>query len=219
MKSVEKLNAICILLLKLVYVNALWLLCTLCGGVIFGIGPATYAAVSVCRQWVRGKDVPVASTFWHYVKEGYKEATTVSLLYMFAGTVLIVDLLFVTQWYVKGLLFLLLFAYGLSLLFIFPVMANYDVKGMFFKIKTAFWIGLSFLQYSLVTTLLIAVFYGLFWSIFPGILVFLGASLPLFLLAWMGNQVFTRMEALHHNETKQSKRGKHNEQTHDLKIG
>ena len=82
-------------------------------------------------------------------KEGFREATAISLLYMFAGTVLIVDLLFVTQWYVKGLLFLLLFAYGLSLLFIFPVMANYNVKGMFFKIKTAFWIGLSFLQYAI----------------------------------------------------------------------
>lgn len=194
LKSVEKVNHIFISILNLVYVNLLWVLFTLLGLVVFGIGPSTYALVSICRQWIRGNTVPVLYTYWKYYKECFRESVMISWIYLFSGVVLLVDLLHVTNWYMRVALFMISFIYLLSLIFIFPIMAHYDWKGIFFKIKMSFLFGFSCLQYSLVLFLVSSVIYWTVTKFFPGILTFLGISFLFYLITWTANQVFTRME-------------------------
>ncbi|MEH7415331.1 DUF624 domain-containing protein [Neobacillus drentensis] len=194
LKSVEKVNHIFISILNLVYVNLLWVLFTLLGLVIFGIGPSTYALVSICRQWIRGNTVPVFYTYWKYYKECFRESVMISWIYLFSGVVLLVDLLHVTNWYVRVALFMISFIYLLSLIFIFPIMAHYNWKGIFFKFKMSFLFGFSCLQYSLVLILVSSLIYWSVAKFFPGILTFLGISFLFYLITWTANQVFTRME-------------------------
>jgi uncharacterized membrane protein YesL len=194
LKSIDKVNHIFTLILNLVYVNFLWAAFTLLGLVVFGIGPSTYALASICRQWVRGKSIPVFASYWKYYKESFREAVLVSWIFSTAGFVIIVDLLTVSNWYLKAALLFICFIYIISLVFIFPVMAHYEWKGIFFKMKMSFLFGLSCLQYSLVLLVAAGVFYWAAASFFPGILTFLGASLFFYFSAWTANQVFTRME-------------------------
>lgn len=94
LKSVEKINHIFITILNLVYVNFLWWLFTLLGLGIFGAGPATYALVSIIRQWMRGNtSVPIFSSYWKYYKESFKESMVTSWIYLLLGYVLVIDLL------------------------------------------------------------------------------------------------------------------------------
>jgi uncharacterized membrane protein YesL len=197
LKSVERLNHVLTIILNLVYVNFLWLLFTIFGLGIFGIGPSTYALVSICRQWVRGNhSLPVFKTFWKYYKESFKESVIISWIYLIGGIVLIVDLMHVANWYVRVALFVISFIYLLSLVYIFPIMAHYNWKGILFKMKMSLLFSFSCLQYSLVLFLVTG---GIYWAattFFPGVLTFLGISFLFYLITWTANQVFTRMETM-----------------------
>lgn len=223
LKSVEKLNHIFISILNLVYVNFVWVLFTLLGLGIFGIGPSTYALVSICRQWIRGNSVPVFTTFWKYYKEGFKESVIISWIYLLAGIILVVDLMYVANWYLRAALFIISFIYMLSLVFIFPIMAHYNWKGLFFKMKMSFLFGLSCLQYALVLFVVAGMTYWAAIKFFPGILTFLGISFLFYLITWTANQVFTRMEAFHAKELEdkniyQIEKENRDEKTNGIKV-
>ncbi|WP_346208086.1 DUF624 domain-containing protein [Caldifermentibacillus hisashii] len=200
LNSVEKINHFLMRILNLVYLNFLWILFTLLGLVIFGIGPSTYAIVSICRQWVKGNDdLSVLPSFWKYYKESFKESVIISWIYLLVGYILTIDLLYVSNWYLRVLFLLIAFVYLLSLIFIYPTMAHYNWKGIFLKIKMAFLFGFSQLQYSLVLILVIITSYLVAVRIFPGILAFFGISFLFFIITWTANQIFTRMEMMNAN--------------------
>lgn len=194
LKSVEKLNSIFTSILNLVYVNVLWVLFTLLGLGVFGIGPSTYALVSICRQWIRGNRIPVFETYWKYYKENFKESVLISWIYLFVGFVIAVDLLTVTNWYLRAALLIVGFIYLLSLVYIFPIMAHYNWNGIMLKMKMSLLFGIACLQYSLLFFLVAGVLYWAAITFFPGVLTFFGVSFLFFLITWSANQVFTRME-------------------------
>ncbi|NMO79863.1 YesL family protein [Niallia alba] len=195
LKSVEKINCIFTTILNLVYVNFLWWLFTLLGVGLFGAGPATYALVSILRQWMRGNtNIPIFSSYWKYYKESFKESMITSWIYVLIGYVLVIDLLYVTNWYLKVCLIIICFLFFLSAIFIYPLMAHYNWKGIFFRIKMSFIFGFSCLQYSLLLFVVIGATYWTAITFFPGILTFFGISFLFYVITWTANQVFTRIE-------------------------
>lgn len=150
LSSVEKLNQFFSGILNLVYVQFLWILFTILGLGIFGIGPSTYALTSIFRQRIQGKHPPVFKSFWMYYKENFKESVLVSWIYLLMGYVIVIDLMYVTNWYIRAALYLIGFIYLVSLVYIVPIMAHYNWKGPFLKIKMSFLFGVSNLQYTLV---------------------------------------------------------------------
>ena len=223
LQSVERLNHILTIILNLVYVNFLWIIFTILGLGIFGIGPSTYALVSICRQWVRGQSLPVFKTYWKYYKESFRESVIISWIYLIGGIVLIVDLMHVANWYVRVGLFVISFIYLLSLVYIFPIMAHYNWKGIRIKIKMSLIFGFSCLQYSLVLFLVTG---GIYWAatnFFPGVLTFLGISFLFYLITWTANQVFTRMETMDAKELEdkyihQNAKENWDEKTNGIKV-
>ncbi|EOR21283.1 DUF624 domain-containing protein [Cytobacillus oceanisediminis] len=195
LKSVEKINHIFTTILNLVYVNFLWWLFTLLGVGLFGAGPATYALVSILRQWMRGNtNIPIFSSYWKYYKESFKESMITSWIYVLIGYVLVIDLLYVTNWYLKVCLIIICFLFFLSAIFIYPLMAHYNWKGIFFRIKMSFIFGFSCLQYTLLLFVVIGATYWTAITFFPGILTFFGISFLFYVITWTANQVFTRIE-------------------------
>ncbi|MDU1844764.1 DUF624 domain-containing protein [Niallia alba] len=195
LKSVEKINCIFTTILNLVYVNFLWWLFTLLGVGLFGAGPATYALVSILRQWMRGNtNIPIFSSYWKYYKESFKESMITSWIYVLIGYVLVIDLLYVNNWYLKVCLIIICFLFFLSAIFIYPLMAHYNWKGIFFRIKMSFIFGFSCLQYSLLLFVVIGATYWTAITFFPGILTFFGISFLFYVITWTANQVFTRIE-------------------------
>ena len=195
LKSVEKINQVFITILNLVYVHFLWCLFTLYGLIVFGIGPSTYALVSIQRQWIRGNsEFPIYQTYKKYYRESFKESVITSWIYFILGYVLVVDLMHVMNWYIRACLFIILFIYVVSATFIFPIMAHYRWKGILFRMKMAFLFGISCLQYTLLLFVFIGITYWVAVQFFPGILTFFGVSFLFYCITWTANQVFTRME-------------------------
>jgi uncharacterized membrane protein YesL len=204
-------------------VNFLWIIFTILGLGIFGIGPSTYALVSICRQWVRGQSLPVFKTYWKSYKESFRESVIISWIYLIGGIVLIVDLMHVANWYVRVALFVISFIYLLSLVYIFPIMAHYNWKGIRIKIKMSLIFGFSCLQYSLVLFLVTGVIYWAATNFFPGVLTFLGISFLFYLITWTANQVFTRMETMDAKELEdkyihQNAKENWDEKTNGIKV-
>lgn len=195
LQSIDKLNHLFLGLLKLVYLNFLWLLLSIAGLGIFSLGPATYALVSVLRKGFRSTEVfPITKTFWFFFKENYKEALLVSWIYGIIGIILIVDFYHVSNWYIRIILSVVMFAYWLSLIYIFPIMAHYNWQGIFFKMKMAFLFGFSHLHYSFVLIVAIVSSYWVAMHFFPGILTFIGGSFLMFMITWGANQLFRQLE-------------------------
>ena len=194
-KMAERLNDICIRILQLVYLNILWITFTLLGFVLVGIGPATLAMYSVIRQWIRGNsDIPIFSTFWQAYRSSFKEASVIGMIYLVIGWILYVDLLYVQSFYLRALVIFVSFIYVVSLCYVFPIMAHYDWKSTILKIKCSVLFGISYLQYTLILLLAIAIIYlGLF--MYSGALVFFGISIGSYVIMWMANQVFIKIES------------------------
>lgn len=193
-KMAERLNDICIRILQLVYLNILWVAFTLLGVVLFGIGPSTLALFTVMRQWIRGNsDVPIFPTFWQTYRSSFKEASVIGLIYLFVGWILYVDLLYVQSFYLRALVIFVCFIYVVSLCYVFPIMAHYDWKSMVLKIKCSVLFGISYLQYTLVLLLALAGIY-LILFMYSGALIFFGISIGNYVIMWMANQVFIKIE-------------------------
>jgi uncharacterized membrane protein YesL len=190
----EGLNEICTLILKLVYIQLLWIGFTLAGLVVFGAGPATYAMFSVMRQWVRGnKDIPVFKSFYRAFTTGFKESLGFGLFYLAGGVILYVDLLYVQSPVLRGTLLVVSFLYTISLFYIFPILVHYEWKSAFLKIKCSLLFGLSYLQYTLILFVALGAVYFVL-LMYPGVMTFFGLSVGSYMTMWMANQVFKRIE-------------------------
>lgn len=195
MQSLEVVNKWCLRLIKLVCLNFLWMFVTLLGLGIFTIGPATYAMFSIIRQWVRGnEDQPLFSTFFDYFKENYRESLIISWLLIAVGAILVIDLIHVTSWYLRVIIWIAVFFYLIIAIYIFPTMVHYNWESFSLKIKMAFILGFSHLQYTLVLCLVIAILAILVASFIPSIVTFFGMSVLAYMIMWTANQVFRRME-------------------------
>lgn len=194
-QSIEKMNQLLTGILQLVYLNFLFMITSLLGLIIFGVGPSTYAVVSVFRKKIRCPDYfPITKQYFYFFKENFKESVLISWIYGFLGIILVVDVLYVSNWYLRILIYLIGFIYMISLIYIFPLIANYNWNGIFFKMKMAFLFGFSQLQYTLVLIVLLGALYFLIIKFVPGILTFMGVSMILFVITWVSCQVFNRLE-------------------------
>ncbi len=178
LQSLDKINGRLNRILQLVYLNFLWGGLVIAGLGVFTFGPASYAMVAVIRKWLRSKETfPLTKTYFTYFKENYRETLLMSWIYGAIGIVLLVDLSFIHNWYLRIALYIAAFIYVLSALYIFPIMAHYDWKGYFFKMKMAFLFGFSHLHYSLVLILSMVGIYLMIIQTMPGVLTFIGGSL------------------------------------------
>lgn len=196
MRNFEKLNTILLRVLKLFYLNVLWMGGTLVGLVIFGLGPSTAAVFSIIREWYRGNDdQPIFKTYVKNYKSYFKESFVISLIYGIIGLILIVDFIYMARWEFRVLFGVLLFFYFISASYIFPILVHYNLKTLQEKIKYSFLIGFSYLQYTLVMFVIIAAIYFSVAYIYPALFTFFGFSFLIFLLMGNANMVFRQIEA------------------------
>lgn len=136
--------------MRLVYVNILWIILTLLGFVVGGFFPATVAMLTVVRHWIMGSsDTPIFHTFWVSYKKNFLKANILGGIITCTGLILYLDLLFFRD--LGGLVgYILLFlSFSIAILylmvafFIFPVFVHFDIK-MVEYVKYAFIIGASY---------------------------------------------------------------------------
>ncbi|EGL81480.1 protein of unknown function DUF624 [Caldalkalibacillus thermarum TA2.A1] len=127
--------AVCEWIMRLAYLNILWIVFTLLGGIILGIAPATTAMFTITRKWVRGEYyISLFSAFIDAYKKEFKNANLLFLILLSTGMILTIDLWFfkTMDGGVNPLLYyltiFLLINYSIMTLYVFPVFVHYDLK-------------------------------------------------------------------------------------------
>src|SRR5699024_8952222 len=137
---------------KFAYVNLLWFVFTLAGGIILGLYPATVAMFAMVRDWLRGKsDLPVLKTYCNYYKADFFKS---NLLGIFFYITLNEQL---TWTHIPLFAFTLVVI--LFLFYVFPSFVHFDLK-VIPLIKNAFLIMIISPSYSfLIIVSLVSVYF------------------------------------------------------------
>lgn len=177
-------------IMRLAYVNVLWLIFSSAGLIIFGLFPATTAMFSVIRSWIiHDLDSPVFKTFWKSYKADFIQSNIIGYFMLMIGYLLYINFMYIQTMAGKPIitLFFVLFftfclTFGVILLYIFPILVHYQLKTIE-AIKSAFLIGLLSPFYTLLMISGMAAAYLLI-SFIPGMIPFFSGSLiALFIMA------------------------------------
>lgn len=186
-------------IMRLAYVNLLWILFALTGLIIFGIFPSTIGLFAVVRKWVMGKtDISVFNTYWVTFRSEFAKTNLLGYIFLLIGYILYVDLRFLQVQSGVGYLFLsylliaLFIMYLFTFMHFFPVFVQYDIK-MFQYFKQSFMIMI--LQPFITIAMIIGGFIVYLLMIFlPGLIPFFGVSTTACVLMWIDYKGFVRLE-------------------------
>lgn len=194
----SKFYRLCEWIWRLAYVNLLWIFLTIAGLGVFGLLPATVAMFAVLRKWVmKEPDIPIFSTFISTYKKEFIKVNILGLIFAATGYIIYFNYTFLGT--IGGLAHTVLLigllcgalAYLMTLLFIFPVYVQYDIK-LFQYIKVASVIGFTNPLVVIILLLSLTLLYHFFYLI-PGLVIFYSASLPSFLVMWCGSMLFSKI--------------------------
>ena len=190
-----KINEVLTFFLNLVWLNILWTMTTLLGLIVFSVGPSTYALTSCIKELLYSTErIAVTKLYFTEFKSRYKETLLLSWFYILVGHIIVIDLIFITNWYLKFILFFIAFFYILSLTFITHTVLEFQINGLLSKVKTSFLIGFGSLHYSVVLYLTLSLMNYLLFKFVPGILFFAGISFNILVITWFTQQIIFRLK-------------------------
>ncbi|MDG5471628.1 DUF624 domain-containing protein [Jeotgalibacillus sp. ET6] len=178
-EKMDGLYKLCEWVMRLAYLNILWLFFSLLGFVAAGVFPASIAGFTILRQWFLGKTgFPVFRTFWHTYKNEWMKANKLGAFVIAALLLLYLDFLFLVsidggwQMAVSVLFFLFALIVSGTALFLFPVYVHYDLSVM----RVLFHAFILFLSYPLHSILMGAgvLSFIVVFTIIPSLLPFFG---------------------------------------------
>ncbi|WP_342045267.1 YesL family protein [Bacillus sp. OTU530] len=186
-------------ILKLAYLNALFIAFSFLGCLIGGVFPATTAMLTVIRKWLMGDtEIPVFSTFWVSYKKDFLRSNLLGYILTFIGFTLFMYYLLLNQTvsevvvWLRYPLVIITIIYIVFLLYVFPVFVHYEMK-IPQILKTTF---LIMSVSPLSTIMLIAAGIILYFTMsnFPGLIPLFGGSLIGFIVMWSAYLAFSHLK-------------------------
>ncbi|WP_051556685.1 YesL family protein [Alkalihalobacterium bogoriense] len=191
--------------MRLAYVNLLWIAITILGLVIFGFFPATVAMFAVVRQWIKGEtEIAIFRTFWSHYKRHFMKTNIAGMLMMLVGVIIYWNLLFFIDMNSQVGAMFFYFTMAIALVycmvasFIIPVYVHYDIKAIHY-VKYAFIISLSYPHHAVYIgfSTFVIVYATLF---FPVLFLFFSGSFLSLLIMRFAYVVFEKVEKKNANE-------------------
>src|SRR5699024_12757212 len=195
-------------IMRFAYVNFLWIIFTLAGLIIFGVFPATIAMFAIVRKWIRDDtDIPVFKTFWLTYKKAVLNGNILGLALFIIGFILYVDFIFlreVTSGFLQYMyypLLLLILLFSFTALYIFPVIAHYEMT--FLQVmKNAFFIMIMNPPITLLMVVSIIIIFYFFHFILCFILLCSVIAL-VYVIGWLANVAFVKIQRLAEENSKE----------------
>lgn len=202
-----KLYVGCEWIMKLAYINLLWILFSIGGLIIFGVLPATVSLFSILRKWLVNKEseLPIFHTFFQIYKKEFIKVNKLGVILGIFGLFLYYDFKLITtaggmlQYTLTIPLLLITSFYFITLVYIFPVYVHYD-QNVFQYVKNSFFIAILNMDITILLLVLIAII-GYFFSAIPGLLPFFCLSLIGVIVMWGADISFRRIEKKQQNHS------------------
>ncbi|KHF40530.1 membrane protein [Halalkalibacter okhensis] len=167
--------------MRLAYINLLWILFTALGLVFFGIMPATVSMFTIIRKWFKGEtDTPIFKLFFATYKKEFMKSNLLFIFLFAIAYILYIDFQLLSQMggiiqlILNAILIIVVFAYLIMLAYIIPVYVHYDLK-FFQYMKHALLIGVLSPVMTIVMAIVLFIGYYLFMYI-PGLIPLFGVS-------------------------------------------
>jgi uncharacterized membrane protein YesL len=202
----ERFNTIVYGMLKLAYLNLLWILFTFIGLVAFGFFPATAALFTVVRKWLlRDEKESVFTAFWHTYKKEFFKSNGCGFIFTVIGYILYYDFTFIGMnsgklTFLVPVIVLILIWYMITLFFFFPVYVHYDLP-LLKVLKQSLLIALTSPLGLIQMTAACGLLYGIV-SLLPGMIPLFTGSALAFAMMWIGLRAFEKVERKKLNSVK-----------------
>lgn len=172
-------------LLKIIYLNFLWLFFSAIGLFAFGLFPATIALFTITRQFLLDIDKPITRTFWEVYKNEWVRGNGYAVISYIIVLILAIDFYAIYMFDSLSILliptFIIAFIIFGTLFFFFPVYVHFDLAFLP-MIKQAFLFTITSPYTVILNALCIVMIYGIF-NIMPGAIpLFAGSVLSLFVM-------------------------------------
>jgi uncharacterized membrane protein YesL len=181
------------------YMNILWVLFTLLGGVVFGIIPSTVAMFAIARKTAMGEeDIPVFKTYWGTYRSEFLRSNLLGLILTLVGLVWYFDLHFFRQF--EGSIYTIMnyammmlgMVFFILLIYVFPVYVHYDLK-LYQYLTYALKIG--FLRPASVVFMFVGTLCTYYFLIYlPGLIPLFGITFFVYFNMWIAYKSFQNIE-------------------------
>jgi uncharacterized membrane protein YesL len=197
---ISKAYSGCEWVMRLAYVNVLWVLFSVFGLIFFGMSPASVALFTILRKWLmKETDVPIFRTFQETYKKEFRKANKIGWIMAMIGMFLYIDFKFLIgiggtiQYVLSVPLLIITILYFITMLYIFPVYVQYELPLLQY-IKNSFYIGIINMH---ITILMMAATFllGILFTYIPGVVPFFSVSLVSLIAMTGAKQSFHRTEA------------------------
>ncbi|WP_066054321.1 YesL family protein [Robertmurraya korlensis] len=173
--------------------NILWLLFCLPVVTIF---PATVAMYCVTRQWIIHKDYSVFRSFMKFFKENFKQSFVLGLLWLFLSGLLFLDFSLMRslgsmQTIFFSVFLLIAVVMLITTVFIFPIMAHYEMKRTTI-VKNSFFFSLRFFLTTILAVICIVIT-GVILYFWPISFIFIFSTCA-FCISYLCNRVFQKIQ-------------------------
>ncbi|MGY3715721.1 YesL family protein [Sutcliffiella cohnii] len=184
---------------RFAYINALWIIFTLAGGILLGLFPATVALYSIIRQWLKGNwEQPIFQQFFLYYKLEFWKSNRLGIFLYTIGIILTINIFFLYEninlllsWtaapFLAGIVIFILL-----LFYLFPAYVHFDEQNKV-VVKDAFLIMLISPIYTLGMFISIAAF-AVIVSLLPALFFIFGVSFYGFITMWFALHAFNQIQ-------------------------
>ena len=164
---------------RLAWLNILWILVTVLGLGVLGIGPASYALAKYLHRWFRhGRTPATTRTFLREARELRWQPVLVGGILLTAGAIIFVNLVSLSDWYLRAANVGALTVLWIITAHIFFVMAALDVKGLRAQLSSALLLGVGSLHWTILGTTAVVSGYLLMLRFAVPLLLMFGIGLP-----------------------------------------
>ncbi|RDW21316.1 hypothetical protein CWR48_02570 [Oceanobacillus arenosus] len=185
-------------IMRLAYVQLLWIVFTVLGLGIFGLFPATNAMFAMIRKWLSGKDIPVFPFMWKtYRREFMKANLHFYTLLLIGGIIYFYFKLFQNQTSIffailTILLFIIAIFYCFSVTIAMAVHTHYELRLRSF-LTIVFYTVIRYPFHMITIGVIHVLFYFLITAI-PGLVPFFSISILALAVMFVMNLVFDKMD-------------------------
>lgn len=185
-------------IMRLTYLNVIWILFTLFGFIILGFFPATVALFSIMRKFFRGEEIAIFQTFWQVYRQKFWRSQMLGSTIAFILIILYADVIFFWSldntlvFIPKVLTISVIFLFSLTLSYIFPVYVHYE-GSIGETIKYSFVISIAYIKHSFVMIIVLQVI-GFVCIFYPTIILFFGFSCLALVGTFFSHKSFQQIE-------------------------
>ncbi|WP_019152699.1 YesL family protein [Robertmurraya massiliosenegalensis] len=184
---------------RFAYLQLLWAVFTLAGGILFGLIPSTVAVYAIIRSWLRGNtDIPLFSSFWNYYKNDFLKSNKLGILIYLIFLLIGLDFIYLQEidqsivTWMHAPLFAFMLLSMLFVFYLFPAFVHFDLNNHSI-VKHAFFIMLIHPFHSLLMVLSLASLFIIIYY-FPAIGLIFGVSSIAYITMWLALHAFNKVQ-------------------------